>query len=115
VAGIMRAYSYVLGYDVKSETPAKIEIQQPVIPSPKVKVVTSKVAPADIQRDDLKKIKGIGPKIESLLNAGGIYSFADLANAKMSKLKTILTEAGSRYKMHNPSTWKEQAEEKSDS
>jgi predicted flap endonuclease-1-like 5' DNA nuclease len=59
--------------------------------------------------DDLKKIEGIGPKIEALLNAKGIYTFADLSNAKKAALTAVLTEAGSRYKMHDPATWAKQA------
>lgn len=59
--------------------------------------------------DDLKKIEGIGPKIASLLVADGISSFADLAKAKQTKLKAVLTAAGSRYKMHDPTTWPKQA------
>lgn len=37
------------------------------------------VASAD-QKDDLKKIKGIGPAIEEKLNALGIYTFDQIAN-----------------------------------
>ena len=60
-------------------------------------------------KDDLKKIEGIGPKIEGLLNEGGIYSFRQLADAKLERLQEILDAAGSRYKIHDPSTWAEQA------
>ncbi len=59
--------------------------------------------------DDLKKIEGIGPKIAGILNENGIVSFNDLANADVEKLKEILSEAGSRYRMHDPSTWPQQA------
>ncbi|MEM9147741.1 MAG: hypothetical protein AAGC57_16270 [Pseudomonadota bacterium] len=31
------------------------------------------------QVDDLKKIKGVGPKMESVLNAKGVYQFAQIA------------------------------------
>jgi molybdopterin-containing oxidoreductase family membrane subunit len=60
-------------------------------------------------KDDLKKIEGIGPKIASLLNEAGIMSFADLANAEVENLKTILVNAGSRFQMHNPGSWPQQA------
>lgn len=109
VNGIMGAYSYVLGYDVYSEPPAEMEIHSPT------NVANSGVKPApisaeDIQKDDLKRIEGIGPKIESLLNEGGIFSYSDLAHAKFSKLKSILAEAGSRFASHDPTTWAEQAD-----
>lgn len=61
------------------------------------------------ETDDLKKIEGIGPKIEKLLQVAGIQNFKDLSKAKQTVLKNVLTEAGSRYKMHDPTTWPEQA------
>jgi len=59
--------------------------------------------------DDLKKIEGIGPKIAELLVADGIGSFAALAATSQEKLHEILVKAGSRFKMHDPSTWPQQA------
>lgn len=61
-------------------------------------------------RDDLKKIEGIGPKIEGLLFDGGIYTFKQLEDAKVERLKEILDAAGPRYRIHNPGTWPKQAE-----
>ncbi len=63
-----------------------------------------------IKADDLKAIEGIGPKIEGLLQDAGINTWAALAQADMEKLKEILAEAGSRYRMHDPTTWAKQAE-----
>ncbi len=62
-----------------------------------------------VTKDNLKLIEGIGPKIEGLLNEGGILTFRDLKAAAPSALKAILTAAGNRYKMHDPSTWGHQA------
>jgi molybdopterin-containing oxidoreductase family membrane subunit len=62
------------------------------------------------EADDLKKIEGIGPKIEGLLNAAGIYTFQDLAESSVEKLSDILKEAGSRYQMHDPGTWPQQSQ-----
>ncbi len=62
-----------------------------------------------INQDDLKVVEGIGPKIEGLLNEGGIHTWADLANAPKEKVQTILDEAGPRYNMHDPETWSAQA------
>ncbi|MEM7424819.1 MAG: 30S ribosomal protein THX [Pseudomonadota bacterium] len=59
--------------------------------------------------DDLKKIEGIGPATMKLFNAAGIESFSDLAGTSVDKLKEILAEAGSRYKLLVPDTWPEQA------
>ncbi len=62
------------------------------------------------QADNLKKIEGIGPKIEELLNTAGITTFSALSNSQYDDLKAILNDAGPRYKMHNPKTWPQQAE-----
>lgn len=59
--------------------------------------------------DDLKVVEGIGPKIEQLLNDSGVHSWHDLSAADVDRLRTILQEAGSRYRMHDPSTWPQQA------
>ncbi len=59
--------------------------------------------------DDLKKIEGIGPKIESILHEGGIKTYDQLANATADAVKELLSAAGNRYKMHDPTTWPEQS------
>ncbi len=64
---------------------------------------------AAAKKDDLKKIEGIGPKIAELLTAGGVATFADLSKAKSKALRDILDAAGPRYKMHDPTTWPQQA------
>jgi predicted flap endonuclease-1-like 5' DNA nuclease len=60
-------------------------------------------------KDDLKKIEGIGPAIEKLLNAEGITSFAQIADAQPGRLKAILDTAGSQFAMHDCETWPQQA------
>ena len=60
--------------------------------------------------DDLTKIEGIGPKIAELLNNDGISTYADLATAQETRLQKVLDDAGSRFQMHEPDTWPEQAQ-----
>jgi predicted flap endonuclease-1-like 5' DNA nuclease len=62
------------------------------------------------KRDDLKAVEGIGPKIEGLLIAAGIKTWDDLSDTPVNKLKEILSDAGDRYKLADPTTWPEQAE-----
>lgn len=59
--------------------------------------------------DDLKQIEGIGPKIEKLLNAAGIHTFARLSETSVEALETLLNNAGPRFQIHNPGTWPRQA------
>lgn len=63
-----------------------------------------------ISQDDLKVIEGVGPKIEGLLNDGGIFTWADLADAETEKVQAILDEAGPSYRIHDPATWANQAQ-----
>jgi len=60
--------------------------------------------------DDFKKIEGVGPKISELLKTAGIETFEALAKTEVDKIKSILADAGSRYKMHDPTTWPKQAD-----
>ena len=62
------------------------------------------------QFDNLKKIEGVGPKIEEILNAAGFTTYADIKNSNRDEIKAILDAAGPRYKLHEPSTWPQQAE-----
>lgn len=69
--------------------PAPVEISAPLTP------------------DDLKVLEGIGPKVAEVLNAAGITTFAQLADAAPDQLQAVLNEAG--YKYMNPTTWPAQA------
>ena len=60
--------------------------------------------------EDLKVVEGIGPKIEGLLKAAGINNWSDLAAAPVERLKEILSNAGDRYRLADPSTWAKQAD-----
>lgn len=71
---------------------------------------TSSIAAlAGFDAHNLQKIEGIGPKIADILNAHGIYTFADLAEAAIDELRKCLEEAGPRYRLANPETWPMQA------
>ena len=80
------------------ETPSKVE-----------KLIAKKLGFSAAKPDDLKIVEGIGPKIEGLLKAAGINNWADLAASTVERLKQILTDAGDRYRLADPSTWPEQA------
>jgi len=58
---------------------------------------------------NLQRIEGIGPKIVEILNANGISTFADLADADVAHLRQILQDAGPRYRLADPETWPAQA------
>ena len=62
-----------------------------------------------MQRDNLKKIEGIGPKIEQVLQNKGISTFRKLSRTRIGDLKVILYSAGVGFHLHNPATWATQA------
>lgn len=84
---------------VKKAAPAAASGEKITLPSGK-----------KVNTDDLKLIEGVGPKIEGLLQDAGINTWKALAEANIEQLKGILEEAGSRYKMHDPTTWSKQAQ-----
>ena len=57
--------------------------------------------------DDLRRIEGIGPKVQSVLNNAGISTFADLAATDTENLQAILDAA--EYQYMNPASWPNQA------
>ena len=60
--------------------------------------------------DDLKRIEGIGPKVEAALVAAGMTTFAQLAGASSDDLYRIVkTEAGVRI-VGDAGTWAKQAQ-----
>ncbi|MCO4818443.1 MAG: hypothetical protein KC517_02380 [Bacteroidetes bacterium] len=80
--------------------------------APKEKAKTKSKAKAKAKTgkgDDLKKIEGVGPKIEQLLNADGVNTYKDVIGSGAEKIKEILMKAGPQYKVHDPSTWGEQS------
>ena len=89
---------------VAAAVDAVADIEEPVAPA----VPSVETAEAS-ERDDLKKIEGIGPKIEQLLNDGGFLTFASVAEGPEEKIQTILDEAGPRYRIHKPASWARQA------
>jgi heat shock protein HslJ/predicted flap endonuclease-1-like 5' DNA nuclease len=78
-----------------------------MMPEPTPRVVTPE--PAALLRDDLKRIEGIGPRIEEILNNAGITTFAGLSAATVERLREILTAADLRGSFGDPTTWPAQA------
>ncbi|MBK8455195.1 MAG: hypothetical protein WAQ53_06195 [Thiofilum sp.] len=65
--------------------------------------------PADLI-DNLRKLEGITPRIEALLNEAGIRNYQTLSQKSLKDLKQILSAAGEQFKQIDPQTWPFQAE-----
>jgi large subunit ribosomal protein L4 len=92
---------------------APVEAPKPVakVEAPKVEAV--KAAPVETPApastpDDLKRIEGIGPKINDALIAAGIDTFVKLEKASEESLKAALETAGLRF-APSLGTWAEQS------
>ncbi len=60
--------------------------------------------------DNLQIIEGVGPKIEKILKEAGYSTWGLLANASYNDLKKVMSDAGPRYRIHNPKSWSKQAQ-----
>ena len=61
------------------------------------------------KENDLKVIEGIGPKIEQLLQEGGITTWQQLSDSSISSIQEILDSAGDNFRLADPGTWSKQA------
>ena len=93
----------------KSETADEDAGSEPSEPQAEAEPAVADDAPA--AADDLTRVLGVGPKTAVLLNNAGITSFAQLAATPVEELQAILDEAGPRYRVIDPATWPEQAQE----
>ncbi len=66
-------------------------------------------AAASAKADDLKVVEGIGPKIEKVLNSAGILTWKQLADTSSAQLKEVLLSGGEHFRIHDTSTWPDQA------
>jgi predicted flap endonuclease-1-like 5' DNA nuclease len=86
----------------------KISATAPVLFVPDMKLA-AEILGKQFKADDLKIVEGVGPKIEELIHAAGIKSWAQLAETTTEKLKSILEAGGDQFKLHDPATWPQQA------
>lgn len=64
------------------------------------------------QTDDLKRIWGIGPKVETLLFLKGVTTFTQLANTSTETMEQMLQSGGERYRLTRYNvleSWQKQA------
>ncbi|HNR46087.1 MAG TPA: hypothetical protein PKO03_03395 [Anaerolineaceae bacterium] len=93
----------------KAAPGASAPMQTPVEPAaaePPLAVRAAEI-PVVTAADDLKIIEGIGPKIEQILHAAGITTYAALAASDVAHLREILSAANLR--IADPATWPMQA------
>ena len=108
-------YIHISGYQVENcviAVPAEEETQAEVVEKPAKNVKAAKEKKVKAEKpasDDLTKIEGVGKKIADLLTAENILTYKDLSKISVKKLKNILETAGSKFQMHDPTSWPKQA------
>ena len=76
----------------------------------KNKEVTSLKARMQLMHDDFTRIKGIGPKVFSVLRSAGINTFEKLGSTEVSRIREFLeAENPNLLRLVNPESWPEQA------
>ena len=90
--------------DAQTAPPAKPETQAGGKPA-----VLLAAAPA--QPDDLKRISGVGPKLEALLNGLGVYQFSQVAKFSASDIAWVDQHLGSFKGRIERDDWVAQAKE----
>lgn len=104
--------AFPIDREYTTQTPSGLVVT--FVPDAAAPSQTEAVAPAapktavDTKPDDLRKIEGIGPKINLILQGAGIRTFRDLANSTAEQLRAILNEANISA-INDPTTWPEQA------
>lgn len=69
------------------------------------------VVPTSDKKDDLKAIKGIGPKLEEVLNGIGLTAYEQIKKLTIKDMTKLLSDAGVNTKLYDISGWKKQAKE----
>jgi predicted flap endonuclease-1-like 5' DNA nuclease len=88
---------------------------EPIAPTPttlsrSVDVSAARAAGFNLKHDDdLTIIEGIGPKINDLLHANGVVSFAELSRLSVPETLDILERGGTHFHLANPGSWASQA------
>ena len=103
IIGFTLGFVFVVGLLIWLLQPKKPKI----ITSIKLKEPVQVEKPPPRESDDLTRIEGIGPKINSVLQQAGITTYTLLASSDTSQLRDLLAEA--QLARFNPETWPEQA------
>ena len=59
--------------------------------------------------DRFVHIEGVGPQVAGLLLGAGIRTFSQLAETPAERILEILSGAGTHYRIHDATNWKQQA------
>ena len=89
--------------------PTPPETEEEPAPADEVAAAPGVIPEPPGEPDDLRRLEGIGPKVEGALHGLGIKTYAQLAAADPAVLEQQIRDAGVRVLPGAPETWPEQA------
>ena len=89
--------------------PTPPETEEEPAPADEVAAAPGVIPEPPGEPDDLRRLEGIGPKVEGALHGLGIKTYAQLATADPVVLEQQIRDAGVRVLPGAPETWPEQA------
>ncbi len=116
-AGHRQSYTEILIDSISAKGAKKPAAKKAAAPKPaakkaaapaKAKPAAKKAAPKKTEKDDLKKISGVGPKLEEKLNALGITTFSEIAKFTKKRMEEVDTELNFKGRIERDD-WKAQA------
>lgn len=118
-AGHRQSYTEILIDSISAKGANKPAAKKAVAPKPaakkaaapaKAKPATKKAAPKAkaTKKDDLKKISGVGPKLEEKLNALGIATYSEIAKFTKKRMTEVDDELNFKGRIERDD-WKSQA------
>ncbi len=93
------------GSDPDRDAPIEADPRPELDPAEAASVIGKQVT-----LDDLTVVEGIGPKIAELCSGIGVTTWEQLADTDVAALQSMLDDAGSRFRVHDPADWPRQAE-----
>lgn len=114
LAGEMVTPEEVLAANSKDEAPAPIkEVVEPESQAQAAAAAKAEAPQAsvhqDVLKDDLKKVKNVGPKTEQVINSIGVYTYAQLRDVDSKALEEALEANGLGVKKALVPHWKKDA------
>lgn len=114
-AGTMVGLGEIVAHGAREEVQAARQVETPAAETPRTEPVAPAVAPAPAgtpsagEADDLRKIKGIGPKLVTTLHALGVTRYAQIASWSDADLDAIDAQLGAFAGRPRRDSWVEQA------
>jgi len=107
-AGHRQSYTEILIDSISATGAKKPAAKKAATPKAEAKAKPAAPKAKATEKDDLKKISGVGPKLEEKLNALGITTFSEIAKFTKKRIEEVDTELNFKGRIERDD-WKSQA------